>query len=330
MSSAKRVDKMRKLIATAACVFLGIFSLSAQANCTYTSGWGSGKELHMTLPASLAVGNHLPVGSVIHTQEMAIGPSYQEYARCTMSTDYIQGRPGNGYGYQSGQIITHTSSPGVGFRVTITIGQETGIVIFRRDIITAPLTSLNLGPDPKIKLEIIKLSNAGGRIVSGYPVFYRAISTTIPSDAAFALRLMGTTNLITTTCQVSNPVINVAMGDVNTSIFSRVGSVSPDRNFNIQLNCDPQANVSVTVDAVADTSNAQGVLSLSALPDKASGVGIQVLQNNAAVTFGQAKSIGTSAGGIYNIPMSARYYQTQGQVSAGKANGTATFTMTYN
>ncbi|MBN7124554.1 hypothetical protein BSU01_23050 [Erwinia billingiae] len=324
----KRVTQMRVLITTFTVIVFWGMSIPAKANCNGMNGWSS-KNIIWNLPATLAVGSHLPVGSVIHSEVLTLGPSYQEYARCTQSTDSVLTTPAYGYTVSQGYIV-HPSAPGIGYRFTVSLGQVNGVVPFTQYPITPPSTTLNLGPDPKVQVEIIKLSGAGGQIVAGFPMQYWVRSTTGVSGSAFNIRFPNPTNLVTTTCQVSNPVINVPMGNVNTSIFPRVGSTSPARNFTIRLNCDPQANVNLTVDALADTSRAPGVLSLSTLPDRARGVGIQVLQNNAPVTFGQIKSIGRSAGGIYNIPMSARYYQTQGQVTSGRANGTATFTMTYN
>jgi type 1 fimbria pilin len=60
-------------------------------------------------------------------------------------------------------------------------------------------------------------------------------------------------------------------------------------------------------------------------------VGIQITRNGAAVTFGTTVPVVvTTNAGTYNIPLVAQYYQTSANVKAGQANGTATFTMTYN
>uniref|UniRef100_UPI00163FAB96 fimbrial protein n=1 Tax=Burkholderia gladioli TaxID=28095 RepID=UPI00163FAB96 len=40
-------------------------------------------------------------------------------------------------------------------------------------------------------------------------------------------------------------------------------------------------------------------------------------------------SYSKSTGGSYTIPLTARYYQTAAQVTAGSANAVLTFTMTY-
>ncbi|BFO08947.1 hypothetical protein GGER_14570 [Serratia rubidaea] len=63
----------------------------------------------------------------------------------------------------------------------------------------------------------------------------------------------------------------------------------------------------------------------------ASGVGIQLLHNNTPVKFGTLLPVAnTVVSGPITIPLVARYYQTASAITAGQANGTATFTMTYN
>ncbi|WP_455865445.1 fimbrial protein [Pantoea agglomerans] len=332
MKLSNKTSKIRKLIYIFSFISLWAVSHSAQARCAHLNGWGGSsqaKAITTTLPSSLAVSNNLPIGALLYTHTVRLGPAYQEYVRCDDPADWIQSRWRSGYVRAQNNYYYHPSAPGIGIRVSIATAQVNGIVPLIQYPFTTS-TTLNLGPDPRIIIEFIKLSNAGGVFPGGAVIDFTALSGGQVLGSIFMMYFSAPMPIITTTCQVSNPVINVPLGDVNTSVFSRIGSVSQARNFSIQLNCDPQANVNVTVDAVADPSLAQGVLSLSALPDKASGVGIQVLQNNVPVTFGQVKRIGTSAGGLYNIPMSARYYQTQGQVNSGKANGTATFTMTYN
>lgn len=81
----------------------------------------------------------------------------------------------------------------------------------------------------------------------------------------------------------------------------------------------------------AGSSNASlGILNLEKSSDAASGVGVQVLYNNAPAALNTRilTSI-TATSGDYNIPLKARYYQNQTSVTPGRADATATFTMTY-
>ncbi len=101
----------------------------------------------------------------------------------------------------------------------------------------------------------------------------------------------------------------------------------------MSLNCRYQAGVSIKLDATADASGARGVMALdsSSGGTTAGAIGIRILQNNAAVTFGQKKAVGPAPGtGSYDIPFVARSYQTKSAITSGEANGSATFTLNCN
>jgi hypothetical protein len=62
----------------------------------------------------------------------------------------------------------------------------------------------------------------------------------------------------------------------------------------------------------------------------ASGVGVQVMYNNAPLALNSRIAVATTAAdGTYAIPLKARYYQMQPAVTPGTANANATFTLTY-
>ncbi|MBV6694003.1 fimbrial protein [Serratia quinivorans] len=141
-----------------------------------------------------------------------------------------------------------------------------------------------------------------------------------------------TFNVNVTSCTVNNTSIPVGLGDVNKSVFTGVGSTSPETAYNISLNCSTGTPVKLALDGTADSSNATGVLALTSAGNSgvASGLGVQLLRNNTPVTLGSIITVGTTtSAGAYSIPLTARYYQTSSTVTAGTANSTATFTMTY-
>ncbi|CDF92583.1 Fimbrial adhesin [Pseudomonas sp. SHC52] len=88
----------------------------------------------------------------------------------------------------------------------------------------------------------------------------------------------------------------------------------------------------MTLDGTRHSSGVTGVLALnSASTTVATGLGLQLLYKNTAVALGTPIAVGTTtSSGAYNIDLTARYYQTGAKVTAGQANSTATFTMTYN
>lgn len=136
-------------------------------------------------------------------------------------------------------------------------------------------------------------------------------------------------------CYLSSTSINVPLGDVKRTTFTGVGSTSPAQSFTVPLVCSRATKVSMTLSPGASGAyNAStGIINLDTPTSgkKATGVGIQLLYSSAAKALNTAFSVGSvTAAGNLNVPLSARYYQTATSVTAGQANGTATFTMTYN
>lgn len=132
-------------------------------------------------------------------------------------------------------------------------------------------------------------------------------------------------------CSVTNTSIPINMGLVKISEFSGIGSTSRENSFEIPLDCDANTKVTVRLDGTMHSSGAAGVLALNNSPEPvATGVGLQLLYNNAPVAFGTPIAAGTAASdGAYSIPFIARYYKTAGVITEGNANSTATFTMSY-
>ncbi len=160
-----------------------------------------------------------------------------------------------------------------------------------------------------------------------------AITTQAPESAimssAFKVTSLG--------CTLTNTAISVPMGTVNSSNFSGTsyGSTMSAKAFSIPLTCDSGTAVTMQIDAGASGTVAykMGVLQLDSATSgtAATGVGLQILRNGSPLVLGTAISIGTpSATGAFDIPLSARYFRSAATVTAGQANASATFTMTYN
>ncbi len=74
-----------------------------------------------------------------------------------------------------------------------------------------------------------------------------------------------------------------------------------------------------------------------AISEKANGVGVQLLWNyqnkNQVIKKGDKLALGTLSSNQtlqYNVPMTARYYQTAANVTAGKVRAMATVTIEYD
>lgn len=144
----------------------------------------------------------------------------------------------------------------------------------------------------------------------------------------------GAFNITTLGCTVDKTIISVPMGDVPSNAFQGQGTSPGDsytQNFELPLTCYAGTSVAMQIDGnVKDAT--RGVLNLSSTGEgSAKGVGIQVLYNNAPLQLAAPIATGTaSATGSYTIPLKARYYQTENTLTGGTANGTATFTLTYD
>ncbi|HHA0035748.1 TPA: fimbrial protein [Yersinia enterocolitica] len=134
-------------------------------------------------------------------------------------------------------------------------------------------------------------------------------------------------------CTLDTPNLNFDLGKHQQKAFSAVGSFGREITQSIILSCDPKTKYSLTVNG--DDAGKSGVIKLTQEPGVASGIGVQLLagKNKDPVVLGSAKEMGTSAAKGTDleatIDITARYYQTDAQITPGKANASATFTMTY-
>lgn len=132
-------------------------------------------------------------------------------------------------------------------------------------------------------------------------------------------------------CEVRTPVVNVDLGRVSSRAMRGVGGTSQAQAFNIGLDCMAGTRIRLKVDDAGSRKSAvQGVLGLTETSGRASGVGVQVLHDDAPVRFGEFMDVGQrSTAGAFDIPLHARYYQTHEQVTPGTANALAFFSLEY-
>ncbi|WP_123725576.1 fimbrial protein [Pseudomonas protegens] len=116
-------------------------------------------------------------------------------------------------------------------------------------------------------------------------------------------------------CTLNAVNIKVPLGEVDMKDPSSSGVTAAEKNFSIPLSCDTETKVKLTLDAgpagVYDNTN--GLLNLAnpASADTAQGVKIQILSNNAPVTFGKSLDVGVQTiEGAFDIPLQARYYRS--------------------
>lgn len=153
------------------------------------------------------------------------------------------------------------------------------------------------------------------------------------SGVTFAeVNLTGTTKITSTLCSINTTNVSVPLDDVAINELPAIGSTAKSKVFNVGLDCDANAKISVKLTGAQDPdASADGVLKLTGAgsANVASGVGIQILYNNAPMVFNNTMALKTSTGGLETFPFTAQYYQTKSTVSAGTANATATLEVSY-
>lgn len=173
----------------------------------------------------------------------------------------------------------------------------------------------------------------GGVLTGSYISLFAGARKENNWSAEVPVNITGAAAINVVACSVTTPNINVNLGEHKKSEFTGQGSSTAWTDVPVMLDCNTGASANIQIDGNADSSGAAGVMALDAYPDNtaASGLGIQIYDYlNAPVIFG--KPLGpllASASGPQKVALKARYYQTSEKVTAGKANGTATFTMTY-
>lgn len=153
--------------------------------------------------------------------------------------------------------------------------------------------------------------------------------------------------IASSSCEIQGNINKVVqLPTVTKAGFKGVGSTQGEQTFDMNLLCNggtspagyEQKNViSLTYDFTQDGTNNQVLANTAATAEKANGVGVQLLWNyqnkNQVIKKGDKLAIGTlSSNQIlqYNVPMTARYYQTATNVTAGKVRAMATVTIEYD
>ena len=165
-----------------------------------------------------------------------------------------------------------------------------------------------------------------------------SFSSALPALAADG-QVNFTGNIVDAACKVTNDLsnpLNVVLGDVARTAFAGgKGSTSSATKFTLEVTDCPDTVKSATVkfDGAADNGD-NNVLQLTQETDVATGVGIQLsdISNNVLplYTASTAYPLASGSGVKNNLDFTARSLSTLADVTAGKANSVATFTLNYN
>lgn len=291
---------------------------SAWATCTFDSGGPGTLDMNF---GDVSVQRDTPVGAELAMVSAAArsGP-----VTCPNNHD-MYGRLGI-FSVRSpyGSGVFDTNIKGVGISLSLATGGP--ILPFPYTYSRAPIS--NTGLIGGLTVRLVKTSS--GAVDAGALTTGTIGTVSLDALEVLTVNLTGNNTITPATCSVKDSTINVPMGDMKRSLFSGVGSEGDPASFQIDVDCDTWTRIHFKIDAVADGSNEPGVIALTPAGSDttASGIGIKLTYNGTAVVLG-AKTPFLTSNGLISIPLVARYYQTRPAVTAGQANGTATFTMIY-
>ncbi|VEA70059.1 S-fimbrial protein subunit SfaG precursor [Serratia rubidaea] len=315
----------------------GVFlaPLHVMADCIwYTGSLG-------TMNVNVGTLNNLSeerVGAVIFSRTNSLDSLGSHFGvRCGAYTRFniygsMSGSPESGY---SG--VYQTNIPGLGIRISMWSSNsyyETPmtptVAPFTWDINynTHQDLDFNYGSGfIQVRVELIKTAEFVESGDLNYQVNNILVAEQLP------VQNLNVTGRIVGGCSVSSSAINVPLGVVPSRNFTGVGDIAQPTDFNISLRCSADTRVSVRFDGTADSSGAAGVIALDppSSGSAAEGVGIQLIYNDLPVRLGSDLYVLTpSSNGDVDVPFTAQYYQTRESVNGGPADGTVTFTMSYD
>jgi type 1 fimbria pilin len=184
-------------------------------------------------------------------------------------------------------------------------------------------------------IELIKTSSApvkGGLLASGTLVYFKSLE----DGVTFAqLDLTGNNAIVPVACSIMTPSLTFPIGDVLVETFSGVIGTTPRQGGNTQnlgLDCDAAANINISLSGIQNPDvETSSVLALTGQGNEgvAKGVGVQLLYNDVPLELNNRIVLKPSTGGQESLPITARYYQTQTEVTPGTANASATLNLTY-
>ncbi|MEG0118094.1 MAG: fimbrial protein [Pseudomonas sp.] len=334
------MNAMNRCFSSNACVVLllsvisYVWTQSASADCTPLNGWQN-KVFNITIPA-IVIPRDAPIGTTLFSQTVSFPFGQYIFTNCPSGLHEMYARFRNGWVPDSSGVAP-TNLPGIGIKITDYPNSQAATYYRAASSSTASKTysstseqSLFVWIDDGFSIQLVKTGPTSTGSLSTGTVAGLSLKNLYWMTA---IQIVNGGSFSTSGCTINTKSLTVPLGSVKRSEFSGVGSTTKTSIFNISVDCSESTNVTMTLNATADSSSAPGVIAIdpSAGSTTASGVGIQLLRNNNSVVIGSPFYIGrASVAGGNRIEMGARYYQTKSTITAGQANATATFTLTYN
>ncbi|NUF35308.1 fimbrial protein, partial [Acinetobacter oleivorans] len=316
------------------------------ANCTLSKGFTT-VDIPMTI-GKIVVKPNDPIGTILQKNTFTISPN-NSTATCNRASDQIIAALPLNYPISPiGNNVYATNIPGIGIRLyreAADASDFSGYYPYRRTL--TPNQTYTLSPGYFV-MEVIKtaMTTGSGALVAGrYSTYYVSgqqnrpfLTTTVLSNAPILIA--------SSSCEIQSGVDSpVQLPTVMKSAFRAIGSTQGEQNFNLSILCNGGENnsgiatsntISLSFDYNSDTSNNQVINNSAANSIKANGVGVELLWNLNGANKPIQKATKLNIGSVssnqtveYDIPLTARYYQTATNLTAGEVKATATVTIQY-
>jgi len=314
-----QVVKLRKYTAGIVFSILGLaglhpFAAYAQGSCELTPTTQM-KNLH-----SIEIPHNTPVNTVVYSSSFqrryvatCTSGGYQTY---TMLASQYSGKSPK---IINGDAVFPTAITGIGVAVRVD-GRP-----LNTNILTNHTEENLQSPDITIKLYKTGNTTSPSQTFSGDLLSYQVNSSAGTKVAGYYSLSGGPLSL--TPCSLGyTGTLGVDMGTLFPGTLNGKGNTASPVSFKIPLDCDAGTRLNISFDAAS--TKGDGIIDLS--NSTARGVGIKLMYNDAAVKFGQDTYIQTTqTGGIFNIPLTAAYTQTENDITPGSVSAVANFTVSY-
>lgn len=312
---------------------LGLLLMSSLAWGASCSGDPPLRTFH-TLPAVITQQRDAPLGTVLYDTNGWVGAGQFVNVTCR--------GPGTLWmtdGFRGGMVKTdyehvyESGVPGIGIKVSWANNARNppSSMSGGRYMVDPPrelqISATTYVPAQMWWIQLIKIGpiQSGTFKINPVRVFYHNMLTNelnfTPSQVVFNQQ----------GCRVQNKALTVPMPTAGVQRFQGIGSTTGERLFDIPLECDPNIRISYRLDGL---TSGESVLKNSTGAGMAKGVGVQILKGSGG---GTPLVLGANAyhmdmgavGGLSKIPLVARYYQLESNVTPGQVITTATLTMFY-
>ncbi|MDS7927988.1 fimbrial protein [Acinetobacter sp. V91_7] len=343
---------MKRILLTGALFTAGL-GVYGEANASCTASNSNSGASFSTIDIPMAVGRVVvrpsdAVGKILVKSTFPITANGSRY-RCTSSSDSLIATLTQGYPLSPlGNSIYSTNIPGIGIRLyreALDNANFSGYYPYTRSITVNANHVLSSG---YFVVEIVKTAEqtGSGTLVPG--LYSRYYATGHSANPFLTSTVYGNAiTIASSSCELQGDINKaIQLPTVTKSGFTGVGSTQGEQTFDINILCNGGENptgyeeknlISLSYDFTQDGTNDQVLSNIAPTTDSASGVGVQLLWNyqgaNQVIKKGDKLALGTLSSNQtlqYNVPMTARYYQTAANVTAGKVRAMATVTIEYD